>query len=194
MEDKQVQEKWDRIYTVEDISKAKPCALLAENIHLLPHQGTALDLACGLAGNALALIKHGLSAQAWDISPVVVAKLNHYASEHQLPLTAHSCDLTDAQLPESTFDVIVISHYLQRPLAPAIVNALKPNGLLFYQTFVRDTTPGYSGPSNPDFLLEQGELLRLFAALRPVFYREEGTLGNHQLGQRNIAQLVAQKN
>ena len=193
MEDKKIQEKWDRIYTVEHVGQQPPCALLAENLHLLPHRGHALDLACGLAGNALALIQHGLTAEAWDISPVVVDKLNHYAANHNIPLTARTSDLTAANLQPGQYDVISVSHYLQRELAPAIVAALKPNGLLFYQTFVRDTTPDYSGPSNPDFLLKEGELLQLFAALRPVFYREEGTLGNHQQGQRNIAQLVAQK-
>ncbi len=39
-------------------------------------------------------------------------------------------------MPES-FDVIVVSHLLDRTLAPALVAALRPGGLLYYQTSVR---------------------------------------------------------
>jgi 2-polyprenyl-3-methyl-5-hydroxy-6-metoxy-1,4-benzoquinol methylase len=191
--DQKAQAKWDRIYGDAQIGEQTPCSLLAENNHLLPKKGLALDLACGLGGNSLALIDHGLSVDAWDISPVVVSKLNHYAELHHIALNAQACDLANSDLGKEKYDVILVAHYLERSLAPAIMQALKPGGLLCYQTFVRDTTDDYSGPSNPDFLLKEGELLQLFSELRPIFYREEGTLGNTQRGVRNLAQLIARK-
>jgi tellurite methyltransferase len=41
-------------------------------------------------------------------------------------------------LTENAFDVIVVSRFLDRTLSDAIIDALKPDGLLFYQTFTRD--------------------------------------------------------
>ena len=65
----------------------------------------------------------------------------------------------------ASFDVIVVSRFLDRQLCPAIAAALKPDGVLFYQTFVY-------GLSNPDFMLAQNELLSLFCQLQVLEYHE----------------------
>jgi SAM-dependent methyltransferase len=89
-----------------------------------------------------------------------------------------------------SFDVIVVSRFLERSLAPAIVKALRPDGLLFYQTFIRDAV-GQGGPRKPDFRLGTNELLQLFASLTVLVYREEGTRGDTTEGFRDEAMLVA---
>lgn len=61
------QQKWDRLY--EKDTSTEVASVLAENSYLLPSQGNALDLACGLGANALFLSEHGLETHAWDISP-----------------------------------------------------------------------------------------------------------------------------
>jgi hypothetical protein len=63
---------------------------------------------------------------------------------------------------------------------------------LFYQTFVRDKVSP-QGPSNPEFLLAENELLTMFAPLRPRVYREECDLGDISQGLRNEALFVGQK-
>ena len=64
--------------------------------------------------------------------------------------------------------------------------------MIFYQTFTKlRVTEG--GPRNPHFLLEDNELLHLFAALKVRVYREEGLLGELDSGFRNEAMLIAQK-
>ncbi|HEB92053.1 MAG TPA: class I SAM-dependent methyltransferase [Gammaproteobacteria bacterium] len=180
--------KWDDYYHEGELSGA--ARVLAENSHLLPVAGEALDLACGLGGNALLLAQAGLRTQAWDISPVAITRLN--ASAAGLPLSAVVRDVLAAPPAPLSFDVIVVSRFLARDLCPTLLAALRPGGLLFYQTFSRDkAAPG--GPSNPDFLLAENELLRLFDRLRLRVYREEGCIGNTQHGLRNEALLVAQK-
>ena len=47
-------------------TEARPAAVLTEFDHLLPAGGDALDVACGLGGNALHLARCGLSTRAWD--------------------------------------------------------------------------------------------------------------------------------
>ena len=49
--------------------------------------------------------------------------------------------------------------------------ALRPSGLLIYETFTRRQA-GRGKPTNPDFLLEEGELRRLAEPLEIVDYRE----------------------
>ena len=88
--------------------------------------------------------------------------------------------------------MISVSYYLERALAPALSAALRPGGLLFYETFSRDAVSD-GGPSNPAFRLAPNELLQLFGDLRVISYRELSTLGDTREGERDVAMLVAQK-
>ncbi|MFT5721238.1 MAG: tellurite methyltransferase [Motiliproteus sp.] len=187
------QAKWNRRYRqAEESSAAKEAArVLSDNLHLLPRQGEALDLACGLGANALVLARAGLSTQAWDLSDVAIDRLQQLAEQQGLPIKACCVDLDrDALRPES-FDVICVSSFLDRALCPAITAALRPGGILFYQTFTK-ARRGKSGPGNPDFLLGQAELLRLFSDLMPLVYREEMNCGRsfEGLADKELAHQV----
>jgi tellurite methyltransferase len=91
-----------------------------------------------------------------------------------------------------SYDVIVVSYFLERKLAPALIRALQPGGLLFYQTHIRDKVDD-SGPANEAFLLARNELLSLFSDLTVLVYREEGRVGDIRRGFRNRAMLVGMK-
>lgn len=186
-------DKWDRIYRSAGGGETpEPARVLAENAHLLPAPGTALDLACGLGGNALHLARRGLETYAFDISAEALLRLDDSARQVGVAVRTEVRDVAVHPPAPESFDVIVVSRFLDRSLAEAIQAALRPKGLLFYQTFTREkATP--AGPSNPDYLLAPNELLNLFAGLRLVVYREEGRLGDSSRGFRNQALLVAQK-
>jgi len=184
--------KWDRIYAGLLESEPEPAFVLAENAHLLPPAGEALDLACGLGGNALFLARRGFGVAAWDLSPVAVAALASRASRLGLSIDAQARDVEAEPFPVGMFDVVVVSRFLARPLARPIVDSLKPGGLLFYQTYTRDK-PGPQGPSNPDYLLAESELLNLFKGMRLLVYREEGSVGDLGAGQRGEAYFVGRK-
>jgi tellurite methyltransferase len=185
-----LEHKWNLRYEDSDPAAASPCAVLEQFAYLLPPAGTALDLACGLGGNAQFLARRGLVTRAWDLSSVAIGKLRDHAEAHGLPIRADVRDV-ERQPPDSNaFDVIVVSYFLEGALAPALAAALRPGGLLFYQTWTREAVDD-RGPGNPDFRLAPNELLRLFPGLRVVAYREEGLLGNTAEGLRNEAWLVA---
>lgn len=187
------QEKWNRIYQDAGVAEATPVGLLTEFAYLLPQSGRALDLASGMGGNAVLLARHGLQTEAWDISDLAVERMNQFAKQNGLSLQAKTVDLQSVEMPQAEFDVIVVSHYLDRKLFPGLVNALRPDGLIIYQTFIKEVTDEYDGPGNPDFKLDANELLNVFAGLHTVYYREEGRIGDTMLGRRNIAQLIGQK-
>jgi SAM-dependent methyltransferase len=167
--------------------------VLQENLHLLPCGGDALDLACGRGAGALLLARQGLQVEAWDISEVAIERLLGEARDQGLSnLHVQVRDVIQRPPEPARFDLILVSFFLERALAPRLSDALRPGGLLFYQTFARVAVSS-CGPSNPAFRLEDNELLRLFPDLKVRFYREEGLLGDLDAGCRDIAMLVAQK-
>ena len=186
------QAKWDRIYTDSAEKSAEPCRMLSSCSHLLPAEGEALDLACGRGGNALYLAARGLTAHAWDISTVAVAALSERANRDGLQLATEQRDVSAQPPAPESFDVIVVSRFLDRRLAPALCAALREGGLLFYQTFTREKISA-TGPNNPAYRLGPNELLQLFRSLHIIYYHEEGKVGDTGRGFRDEAMLVAQK-
>jgi len=184
-------QKWDAIYRQREGSNPEPSGVLAQHTHLLPETGFALDLACGLGANTFLLAQHGLCVDAWDISAVAIEQIKKKTSP-LAQVNAEVVDVTQAKLLQSHYDVIVVSRFLDRQVVPKLIDALKPQGLIFYQTFTLAKSHT-NGPSNPDFLLQRNELLSLFSELITVIYREDNNIGNTQLGLRNEAMLVAQK-
>jgi len=181
------QAKWDKRYLGQ--SPGVPLPLLTDNAYLLPASGDALDLACGTGANALFLARHGLHAQAWDLSAVAVKTINRLAGD--LSLVAQQRDVVVEPPLPSTFDVVCVAHFLERELCPMISAALRPGGLLFYQTFTRDRVDD-TGPSTGRYRLAPNELLQLFNGLFVRHYREDGVVGDVNQGVRNVAQLIAQ--
>jgi len=187
----EVRQKWDAIYDGEGKAGAG-ARVLVENSHLLPVRGRALEVACGRGANALFLARCGLEAYGWDISPVAVESLQADAAGQGLVVRGEARDvMQQPPLPDS-FDVIVVSHFLERGLIPLLRQALRPQGLLFYQTFTRSRVSD-RGPSNPAFRLADNELLDVCAGMRVLVYREEGRIGDIGKGFRDLALIVAQK-
>jgi SAM-dependent methyltransferase len=192
MSDDALREKWNSRHGVAE-KRPSVARVLEENLHLLPESGTALDLASGLGGNALALAGQGLDVTAWDLSPVAIQRLQGFAAEAGLVnLQAEVRDVEEQPPAPASFDVIVVSYYLERSLIAKLIQALKPGGLIFYQTFTAIAV-GDEGPANPAFRLGDNELLDLFRPLKLRVYREENRLGDLQRGARDIAMLVAER-
>jgi 2-polyprenyl-3-methyl-5-hydroxy-6-metoxy-1,4-benzoquinol methylase len=184
-------EKWNERYRAATGGQ-QASRVLQENLHLLPERGHALDLACGLGGNSIVLAEQGLKVAAWDIADVPVAALQETALERQLAIQAAVRDVeTNPPAPE-TYDVIVVSYFLERAIIPALVQALKPGGLIFYQTFIRQRVSD-RGPQREEFRLADQELLQLFPGLQVLFYREEGCVGDLQKGFRDEAMFIGRK-
>lgn len=188
-----IKQKWNARYK-NKLEIPDAARVLLDNQHLLPASGKALDLACGLGANALIMAAAGLETHAWDISDEALKNIDNYARK-KCP-DAHIVTLqrnVETQPPEkSSFDVIVVSQFLYRPICENIIDALRPGGLLFYQTFCREKITEI-GPGKAEFLLKAGELLALFSSLDLVVYREERNCGDLSLGFRNQAYLVARK-
>lgn len=153
--------KWNARYAYANNALPEPAAVLVNGTQFLPTTGVALDLACGRGGNAFYLGERGLSVHAWDISKTAIDWIVEHQSEFAEPgqLFPEVRDVIAKPPPENSFDVIVVSRFLERSLCAGLVDALKPDGVIFYQTFT-------AGLSNPDYLLQSNELPELFCDLQ----------------------------
>lgn len=185
--------KWNKRYLTSAHSDKTPAQVLIDNLHLLPCHGKALDLACGTGTNSVELARCGLEVYAWDISDVALNKLGQNAAAAKIQIITEQRDICARPPEPDRFDVILVSHFLDRKIIPNIVDSLRTGGLLYYQTWTHDKQ-NEIGPANPDYLLARNELLTLFSQLAIVVYREDGCVGDPGHGHRNEAMLVAQKN
>jgi SAM-dependent methyltransferase len=86
-------------------------------------------------------------------------------------------DLEDGVSPwpfeAGRFAGIVVANYLHRPLFGQLAASLAPDGVLIYETF-SGGNEAFGKPSNPAFLLAEGELLALAGAhgLRVIAYED----------------------
>lgn len=76
-----------------------------------------------------------------------------------------------AVLAPDTYDLVLVTRYLHRPLFPQLIRSLAPGGTLIYETFLEQQAER-GHPKNPAFLLKPGELSTLLAPLSIVRQRE----------------------
>lgn len=150
---------------------AQEAALRAAARHAL-----VLDLACGRGRHARLLAGWGLRVVALDRNAAALAALAGAARAGGLsiaPLRADAEAETGLPFPPGSFGAIVVTRFLHRAGAAALAALLRPGGLLVYETFTTCQRKLGQGPRNPAFLLEPGELPKLFPELE-ILIAEEG--------------------
>jgi len=182
---------WNEKYRQGDPLGRKPASFLVENRRLLPSGGKALDVAMGTGRNALYLASLGFEVIGIDISPVAVERCRQEAERRGLKVTPILADLQSYQLPKEKYGLIINFYYRDRSLSPRLVEALKPGGVLVFETFTIDQLAFGWGPSNQDWLLRPGELGTMFPSLETLLYRE-GAFDSER-GKKAIASLIARK-
>lgn len=183
--------RWDERYQQESDFwlKGEPRELLTSFAHLLPAKGYALDAASGVANNGLYLARQGFKVFALDISEYALKLATHRAHKLGIPLEAAVVDLSQPWLPESHFDVIVNFHFLERGTFPVYRKALKPNGLIFFDTFMKRIDQEEA----PEYYLDPSELLSWFQDYEIIYYSVENQDPSERHPARDLAQLVARK-
>ena len=193
---------WDAKHSLAAKETAEaPAGILNELWPLLP-AGAALDLACGRGRNAIFLAGHGRPVTAVDWSAAALEVLEKRAQSLNLAvrridrleqakpgragIDLVQADLEGAELGADSYFLILCVQYLQRSLFPQICRALRPGGMLLFETYTKAQLDFAGGPRNPEHLLDRGELRRAFPELQTVFYRE-------LRAEQGIASLAARK-
>lgn len=167
----------------------QPRQLLVKFAHLLPDSGLALDAAAGVALHGLFLAERGLHVIALDVSEVGLRLARESALKRGVWLETVVLDLTHPWLPASYFDVIVNFRFLERATFPVYRQALKPGGLLFFETFVKMDPQG----EYPDHYLNPGELRAAFADFSVIHHGQMEILDEQSCPVKMTEQLVARK-
>lgn len=135
----------------------------------IPRGSLVLDLACGAGRHAIYLAQQGFSVLAVDQDVSALEKSKTARIE------TRTLDLEGDiwPIPDAGFGAIVVTNYLYRPYLDRLPQMLAKGGLLIYETFANGNAQ-FGKPSNPDFLLNSGELLALALrhALKVLAYED----------------------
>ena len=140
--------------------------------HLIAAGGTVLDLACGAGRHARFLAQLGYRVEAVDRDPACIAALAGVSG-----VAPRRADLESAPWPyaPASFDGIVVANYLYRPLFSHLLEALRPGGVLLYETFAAGNEL-HGRPSKPEFLLRPHELLHRLQPHLQIVAFEQGLI------------------
>ena len=175
-------------------SNLKESALLVRHITLLEALEVShgvLDLACGSGRNGRYVLSRGLPVVFADIDSEKLASLSAVDVPDPAMMTLWEVDFeqkTNNPLAGKTFDAILVFNYLHRAMIDGIKHAVRPGGLVFYETFTEQQRR-FGRPSNPDYLLKPDELKAWFETWQ-IIYCEERERANPP---SHVASLVARK-
>jgi SAM-dependent methyltransferase len=150
---------------------------------LIAPGGTVLDVACGSGRHLRQLAAQGFRLTGVDRDAAALAALQGLGR-----IVIADIERGPWPFEGETFDAVVVTNYLWRPLLGTITGSVAPGGVLIYETFAAGNER-LGKPSNPDFLLQPGELLRACAALQVVAY-EDGLLADPP---RRVQRIVARR-
>jgi len=181
---------WDERYlNTWEGEVREPAQFLKDNLARLPG-GKALDLAMGVGQNAIYLAGNGYEVKGIDSSQVAVEKTLKFAREKGVTIQVEKADLSNYTIPTEVYDVILNFYFLERNLIPQIKKALKTGGMVIFETYTMEHQK-YDNPFNPNYLLQENELLHSFLDFKILFY-QEGVVEKDGI-KKAIASLIAQK-
>ena len=151
--------KWNKKYqeTPSLLEERRPSEKLIEIIQKIKGK-KALDVASGTGRNSVYLAANGFEVDALDISQVALDSLKSKGFEN---ISCKLVDLDEYEVPENSYDFIVMTNFLDRNIIVKLSNALKNDGILFIETYMHDII-NEKPSSNPDFLLKKDELKTFF--------------------------------
>lgn len=131
-----------------------------------------LDLACGTGRHALAAAELGATVVAVDRDPVRLAEARAEADRRRLAIEWVQADLERPWPDLGQFDVVLLFNYLDRSRMSQVIEVLRPDGVLLFETFLEIQRQLGWGPQKEAHLLKFGEVTSLVAPLSVVYGRE----------------------
>jgi SAM-dependent methyltransferase len=182
---------WDARYRSEERSEdleTAPTPLLVKATQALK-PGKALDLACGAGRNALWLAEHRWNVTAVDGSPAAIEILRKQAAKRGVSVSTCVADLAKGEfrIEPSSWDLILMSYYLQRDLFEPAKLGLAPGGVLI--AIVHITEPGEEPTAHR---LRPGELKHYFDDWE-ILHSYEGR-PDDPCHRRSVAEIVVRRN
>ena len=152
--------------------------------HLVPAGARVLDVAAGRGRHARLFAARGARVLAVDRDADALSTMKDVAGIETL-----RADLEAGAWPFAgrTFDAIVVTHYLHRPLFDPMLAALAGDGVLLYETFAVGNE-AFGRPARPAFLLRENELLDVARDRLRIIAFEQGRIDGERV---SIVQRIA---
>jgi dihydroneopterin aldolase len=185
-------------YEILQAAHGHPSPFLIQQLPRLP-RGKVLDVATGRGRHAHFLATKGFSVHGIDRNREALGFLDTQAQEAGgLSITTEYLDLEsdDRNPPDlgtELYDVILVFFYLYRPIFPGLMKALKPGGVILYETFLLENHLQRQHPRRKEFCLEPNELLTLIRDVRILHYDEGDHRGSSPIDRAFTARLLARK-
>lgn len=149
----------------------------------------ALDIACGSGREAVFLAMQGFRVDAMDVLPDALDRCRDLARRQDVTVETRCIDVQTAPTIEADrYDMVCCFNFLHRPLMPLVARAVRPGGLVVYETFLREQRERFGRPSRDSHVLEPDELPKYFDGWERLVSRE-GMSGP----KRIVASLIARK-
>lgn len=195
---------WDTRFAGEDYRfGTDPNQFLVSCRDLIGESGRVLCVADGEGRNSVWLAAQGLEVEAFDVSPVGVAKARRLASERGVTVRFHVADADGWDWPQEAYDVVAAiyiqfaSPALRRRIFERVARALRPGGLFLLEGYrVEQLEYGTGGPKVPDQLYTESQLrseLSAFTLESVVSYDAVIAEGAAHSGMSAVIDVVARR-
>ncbi|SVB20031.1 uncharacterized protein METZ01_LOCUS172885 [marine metagenome] len=183
------QRKWNERYRTESqLRRFDPSPVFEEAMAAGIPDGSVMELACGVSGNALALAMGGREVLAVDVSDVALGQLQAEAQARGVSdrINCVQTDLAMWRPPEDRrFALVLCVMYWDRTVFQYAWPAVQEGGLIAWQAFNTDQVK-YRPIIQPKFCLQCGEP----ASLLPEGFT---MVSEHDVddGHRAVRRLIA---
>jgi SAM-dependent methyltransferase len=195
--------RWNERFSTENyLFGERPNAYLAEKTPLL-HKGKALCIADGEGRNSVWLASQGFDVDAFDFSPVALAKAEKLAAKHAVNVHFKCSDWENLDWKPNHYDTIAGIFFQfadpgpRRDLFDKLHSSLKPGGTLIIQGYGKEQLKYKTGgPGVLENLYDEELLLKSFPGYKVldlITYTQEVDEGTAHSGMSALVGFVGQK-
>lgn len=172
-----------------EVFNREPNALLVEAVRNRK-AGRALDVGMGQGRNAIFLARHGWEVTGFDSADEGVRQAKAEAARLGLRLTAEVNTFEAFEFGTEKWDLIVLTYEPTKAIAPKVVQALRPSGIVVVEDRHRDTRRVW-----PTGTFGDNELVSLFPGLRVLRYEDVWARPDWSVKKldERLVRLVAEK-
>lgn len=157
--------------TLRKHGPTKPSPWVERFITGVKKGGIILDVACGGGRHLRLALERGYSVMGIDRD---LSQLDDIAGRKDVGLVEADLETgRDFPLKSMSYDGVIVTNYLWRPILADIVGCVSDDGILIYETFALGHER-HGKPSSPEFLLKNNELVEAVSPKLVVVAYEHG--------------------
>jgi len=157
---------------------------------LMPTDRPVIDIAMGTGRDLMFLTGFGLQLYGLERSWEAVKLAEQAMKEKNARISVVLGDANNLPFKKATAGALLVFYFLLRKIMPDLNKILAPGGLLIYETFLKKQNE-IDRKRNPEYLLDDGELISYFKDLELLFYEEGIFVSGGK--RRAIARFVGRK-